>query len=376
MKTVLIVDDEKHTREDLEIEFTDNFQVYLASSVLETRNFVEQAEFDFAIIDLKLDHTSEVGGIEIFNTLKDHGSKAKIVIISGFPFGHIKEKLFKQVKEDYASELEENYVYKGGQENYIDAVLNKLGISQERWWGNYHALLISVQDYANKSLNLTYPRQDADKLAETLTTLYKFEPQNIHRLCDPTRTEIIRELDKLSEKLTENDSLLIFYAGHGRKDDKNGKGYWMAQDFSLQKPETWLSHADVRDWIARIPSKHVLLISDSCFSGTFCELRGKEEAKLSYREQYEHPCRIVVSSGNPHETVLDDSVFLKSILDYLTNTQEPLFGAQTMFAVIEPTVSTEVEKLRPEGQGQHPLCQSLADAGKHDKKGDFIFIRR
>jgi len=132
MKAVLIVDDEEHTREDLEIEFVDSFQVYLASSVLEARNFIKQVEIiDYAIIDLKLDHTSEVGGIEIFNALKDNGSKARIVIISGFPFDQIKEKLFKQVKEQsYTLELENNYVYKGGPENYIDAVLNKLGITQ------------------------------------------------------------------------------------------------------------------------------------------------------------------------------------------------------------------------------------------------------
>ncbi len=131
MKAVLIVDDEEHTREDLEIEFVDSFQVYLASSVLEARNFIKQVEIiDYAIIDLKLDHTSEVGGIEIFNALKDNGSEAKIVIISGFPFDHIREKLFRNVKEKYASELEQNYVYKGGPENYIDAVLNKLGIAQ------------------------------------------------------------------------------------------------------------------------------------------------------------------------------------------------------------------------------------------------------
>jgi len=130
MKNVLIVDDEAHTREDLEIEFREGFQAYLASSVSEATGFIKQTSFDYAIIDLKLDHTSEVGGIEIFNTLKDNGSEAKIVIISGFPFDHIREKLFKNVKINYTFELEQNYVYKGGLENYIDAVLNKLGIAQ------------------------------------------------------------------------------------------------------------------------------------------------------------------------------------------------------------------------------------------------------
>lgn len=128
MNNILIVDDEEHIREDLKIEFENNFQVCTAISVQEAFSIIEQINLDYAIIDLKLDHTSEFGGIEIFNKLKDKRSEAKIIIISGFPFLHIREKLFKKVKTGYNAELEANYVYKGGQENYIDAILGKLGI--------------------------------------------------------------------------------------------------------------------------------------------------------------------------------------------------------------------------------------------------------
>jgi len=386
-KTVLLVDDNDEVRDTLNdflVEY--EYNVLPAASSKAAIEIIKQYQGDigYAVIDLILEGNDvrDDDGIDVFFKLVRKYPAAKKVIYTGHDLDDAKKQINKLAQNGAITivqqrEIERNLLWKGDIYELGQGILEKFK-SLSRWWGgDYYALLIAVQDYEHHPYpkNLLFPKTDVETLQRVLTEHYVFESGNIESLLNPSRQDIVRKLFELSEKLTENDSLLIFYAGHGQKDGKNGKGYWMARDFNSHKPETWLSHADVRDWIARIPSKHVLLVSDSCFSGTFCELRTtKETPTLSCREQYELPCRIVVSSGNQHETVLDDSVFLRLILDYLTNNTEPLFGVQTMFEAIQPSISTEAEKLRPEGQ--HPLCKGLADAGKHDKKADFIFIRR
>ena len=96
--------------------------------------------------------------------------------------------------------------------------------------GRYHALLIAVQDYADPSMNLNNPVRDAGKLQEVLTQGYTFEPQDVVLLKNPTREQIITAFEQLEQTLKPEDSLLVFYAGHGLWDEKTRQGYWIPQD--------------------------------------------------------------------------------------------------------------------------------------------------
>ena len=52
--SILIVDDEKHTREGLLQALEDTFDVYLASSADEAFNLLEAEKFDIVLTDLKM----------------------------------------------------------------------------------------------------------------------------------------------------------------------------------------------------------------------------------------------------------------------------------------------------------------------------------
>ncbi len=52
--TVLIVDDEKHTREGLRASLEENFDVYIASNIQEAMNVVEHESLDLVLTDLRL----------------------------------------------------------------------------------------------------------------------------------------------------------------------------------------------------------------------------------------------------------------------------------------------------------------------------------
>ena len=131
MSKVLVVDDEEHIRKDLEKCLGKrNYIVYTASNIEEAREIIFSESLDYAIIDLKLDFTSEVGGINIFNFAKRKQLKVKTIVLSGYPFEEVKGQLKKELKEEHEpeeilKEIEKDYISKGDK-NYIRMVLKKL----------------------------------------------------------------------------------------------------------------------------------------------------------------------------------------------------------------------------------------------------------
>jgi hypothetical protein len=74
--------------------------------------------------------------------------------------------------------------------------------------------------------------------------------------------------------------MLVMYAGHGYQMDNTKQGYWIPVDASHKSPEKWVSNSDITKFMSAIPAKQVILISDSCFSGTLagesCSAQGAD----------------------------------------------------------------------------------------------------
>jgi len=62
--TILIVDDEKHTREGLQQVLEGDYEIYLAANAQEAFNLLESESFDVVLTDLKM--TGNRGRREIF----------------------------------------------------------------------------------------------------------------------------------------------------------------------------------------------------------------------------------------------------------------------------------------------------------------------
>src|ERR1035437_1584879 len=83
-------------------------------------------------------------------------------------------------------------------------------------------------------------------------------------------------LDKLTEhlhhKFEPQDQLLIFFSGHGYFDSDLGQGFIVPANAPLVADDLGhthlLAHDTIMRYVNRIPSKHVVLILDACFSGT------------------------------------------------------------------------------------------------------------
>ncbi len=236
--------------------------------------------------------------------------------------------------------------------------------------GRYYALLIAVSNFGSNSgiRNLDYPLQDAEQVQQLLTSHYTFEPGNVTLLANPNRATIIRTLDELSQKLTNEDNLLIFYAGHGFWDARINQGFWFPSDARREDRAEWLSNSTLRDYINGIRTKHTLVVADACFSGGMFKTRAAfEGAPRAIQELYKLPSRNAMTSGALAE-VPDKSVFVSYFLKRLLDNRETYLSAETLFSSLRLAV------INNSPNAQIPQYGEIREVG--DEGGDFIFVRR
>ena len=239
---------------------------------------------------------------------------------------------------------------------------------EEFQFGEYHALLIAVQDYSDRSINdLDYPIEDAEKIRAVLLEQYTFKQENIHFLKNPSRRDILKKLGEL-RRLDEDDNLLIYYAGHGYWDEKAEQGYWLPRDARQDDDTDWISNSDIKDRIRSIETRHTLLISDACFSGGIFKTREAFiKPDISIRKVYEMPSRKALTSGNL-KTVPDKSVFVDFLVKRLRQNKEPYLYSEKLYVNMRDAVTNHSPN------NQTPLFGVINGAG--DEGGDFIFVRK
>ena len=136
--------------------------------------------------------------------------------------------------------------------------------------GTDYALLFATDSYDHWD-NLRNPLFDAQAIRVILQETYGFQVELIH---NPTRDGILEALRRYAEKeYSGEDQLLIFFAGHGYFDATFSVGYLVAKDTKTPENDnamgSYLSHSVFRDIIDRMDCKHIFLMMDTCYSGTF-----------------------------------------------------------------------------------------------------------
>ncbi len=235
---------------------------------------------------------------------------------------------------------------------------------------NYYALLIGVEkyQYANANLgNLNQPVKDANALMGVLAGDYSFKQENVLFLKNPTRDQIITAFEDLAKKVTPKDNLLIFYAGHGIWDERLKVGYWLPSDAKTDNKSAWIANSTIRDYISGIQSKHTLLITDACFSGSIFKTREviSEVNEYAVAKIYQLPSRKAMTSGTL-TTVPDTSKFMEYLLKRLRDNTNNFLTARQLFFSVETAVMNNTNTVP-----QFGVIQETGDEG-----GDFIFMRK
>ncbi|MBT3062248.1 MAG: caspase family protein [Candidatus Thiodiazotropha sp.] len=249
-------------------------------------------------------------------------------------------------------------------------------IAGEVDFGNYHALVIGNNQYKHFP-SLLSASVDARETAELLRTKYGFKTTT---LIDATRYDMLSALNNLRETLTEKDNLLIYYAGHGELDRVNLRGYWLPVDAEPNSTANWISNIAITDILNAMTAKHILVVADSCYSGSLTrssmarlESGMSDEVKTKWlKVMAKTRSRTVLTSGGL-KPVLDQgggqhSVFAKSFLRTLAD-NESILEAYRLFRSLAKEVQQTASKF---GIDQIPEYAPIKHGGH--EAGEFFFI--
>jgi uncharacterized caspase-like protein len=243
-------------------------------------------------------------------------------------------------------------------------------------FGRYYALVIGNQSY-QRLPDLDTAHADARAVAEVLKSRYGF---TVIPRYDANRFEMLYILNELRNRLTPSDNLLIYYAGHGAIDEANRRGNWLPVDADPKNRANWISNVEITDILNAMQAKHVLVIADSCYSGTLTDTSVAEldadapaaEIKIWQRTIFEKRSRTALTSGGL-APVLDGgggghSVFAKALLAVLSQNADVLSGWQ-LHEEVAARVRYEAQRQRFE---QTPEYAPIKHAGH--EAGEFLLV--
>ena len=236
--------------------------------------------------------------------------------------------------------------------------------------GNFHALVIGNDAYRFLP-QLRTAVKDVQAVAKLLESRYGFR---VTTLINASRVETIQALDALRSKLTERDNLLIYYAGHGKLDRGSDRGFWLPVDAKEDSRANWLNNVTITDTLKAIRAKHVMVVADSCYSGTLTRDTRGVEVRLKKSEYvaktHGKKSRTVLASGGL-EPVSDSggsghSVFAKAFMDALRD-NEGIIDGLDVFVYVRKQVQLNADQV--------PNYANIRYVG-HEVGGDFLFTRK
>ena len=238
--------------------------------------------------------------------------------------------------------------------------------------GPYYALVIGINDYDHLT-KLSTALNDAKEVAKVLREQYGFETT---LLPNADRHEILSALDNYRRTLPNNANLLIYYAGHGFYDRDMDKAYWAPVEAEKDTYADWIIADEITSRAKAIPARHILIVSDSCYSGMIGATREDSPTMTPVRhsvyldKMLRKKSRGVISSGG-NEPVTDagaqgHSLFAYAFLQGLSQIEEYAFTADELFH--------RFVKVQVAGKSnQVPGYDVLRNSG--DDFGDFLFFR-
>lgn len=143
---------------------------------------------------------------------------------------------------------------------------------------------------------------------------------------DANLEDIIAYFDYLRENIKVMDRLIIYFAGHGYKDNESQRGFWIPKDAKKENRGLYIHNSVVIEYLEDIKAYHILLIVDACFAGTIAPSRTVEYEVA----QESKKSRWLLASGHDDEKVSDglpgeNSPFAKALTEFFDAGDE-VFG--------------------------------------------------
>lgn len=231
--------------------------------------------------------------------------------------------------------------------------------------GNRYLFAVGIDQY-HHFRKLSNAVKDAKDFIDVLTQRYGFSKEKVFLFTlfddQANKENIYSVFEELIGKVRENDSLVIYYSGHGHYIPSTDLGYWIPVEAKPGKTVQYLDNLNIINFIRSIKSKHTLLISDSCFSGSlFASHRSafiERISSLRSRWGIVSGRMEVVADGTPGQ----NSPFSNYLLKFLRENKEPAIAISTLAERIKVAVANNSQQL--------PQANPLRDVG--DEGGEMV----
>lgn len=255
-----------------------------------------------------------------------------------------------------------------------ERLIGDIPISKDssKFIGKNYLLVIGIDKYADAQfVNLNNAVSDAKCVTNILIQKYGFENEAEFLLFNDEATqhniiEVLKKLIRLFNLEPDQNNLLVYFSGHGHYDNESKIGFRIASDSTYRREASYIEDSSILDRIKSIKAKHILLVSDSCFSGAM--VRSVEVRNFQFEEISERlPSRHIITSGLL-QTVSDgacndSSPFAKAFISYLDANCKPLLPFSDVAQHIKHTVPQNTK-------GQKPHYGTLFESGSYN--GEFV----
>ena len=176
--------------------------------------------------------------------------------------------------------------------------------------GNVLAMVTGIAEYAELP-SVSFADRSAQSFADLVQRQYGITPANLTLLTnrDATGVRWMGRLQALARRATENDKLIVYYAGHGAPTPSGKTTILVPQDSSANIPEdSPFRLSEVYKILLSSRAKQILVVLDTCFSGRTDDnsLIFKDVAPVSITTQSgisppADPRMTVLTGGGPND---------------------------------------------------------------------------
>lgn len=202
------------------------------------------------------------------------------------------------------------------------------------------AVVIGINKYQNGIAQLKTAVPDAIAIASILQDSYQYQLVHpnyetgviINQYATGKHLKsLFTEVLLQQIKPTQSDRLLIYFAGHGiaRSSDKGPEGYLVPQDGDINNPDSLLRMGELNQWLAHLECRHLLVILDCCFAGSFRWASTRKLIPIPETIHWEHYHRFI---KYPAWQVITSAAHNQEALDLLNNRDVELSSEHSPFA--------------------------------------------
>lgn len=236
-----------------------------------------------------------------------------------------------------------------------------------------YALIIGIAEYEGRARLPDIVTKDANDIADVLIAenYCGYKETNVKLLLnsDATLLNIRSEMKHIASKAKPNDTVFIYFTGHGGNegDITNPNCFLVPFDFN-KSVDNLLYEQELSDLLSNISSDRLLTVIDACHSGGAASFKSSITnysgiAEKSLERLLKGKGRVLFASSRDSETSLilrgdQNSLFTKHLLSALkgaVNSLDDLIRVFDVFNYLEKNVNNEAEAI---GEEQHPILKA------------------